>query len=251
MVAVIGFVATTLAAEGPATSAEIVVWGNDVDEAREAVAEALLDRGYTLTRRRDDGATVYRHEDSPWKGRVIVDDDGWMLVRREPLRVEGRPVLPGMERNSAGAWAMCVVWPFLCVRAGGAAISGAKFRGATVDMVEDVGPLVNTWNDRVADRALAGKLDDLPALLAACWEQGRALDGARQLDTATERRADIAAYWTSRTDTSYGDRVRDVVDAYVRAVIQTGEAPYTPAEIDAINAGRDDLRRFPGVVASP
>jgi hypothetical protein len=239
------------AADEPRTATEIVVWGKAVDEAREAVVESILDHGYTLVRKRDDGSAVYRHEDSPWKGRVILDDDGWMLIRREPIRVEGRPVLPGMARNSPAAWAMCAVWPFLCVRAGGATISGAKMRGATHELVDELSPLVTTWNDRMADRATEALLEELPERLQACWERGEALDGGELLEGPEQRRAAIAAYWATRTDTVYGDRVRDVVDAFVRAVVMTGGDPYTPGELEAVNAGRVGQRPFPGPAAAP
>ncbi len=225
---------------------EIVVWGDAVDAAREEVITELLDEGYTLMRRRGNGSTVYRHEDSPWKGRIILDDSGWMFVRREPLRVEGRSVLPGMARNSAGAWAMCVVWPFLCVRAGGAVISENKFHAAQTDLVVATGPLVTAWNDRIADRATTHTVEQVPELLEACWNLGQPISGEVLLADALSRRAAIGSWWYTRTDTPWGDQVRDAIEAFVRAVVQPSDEPFTAAEIAALNEGRDGLRQFLG-----
>ena len=58
------------------------------------------------------------------------------------------------------------------------------------------------------------------------------------------RRAALMAYWGSRTDTAWGERVRQAVEAFCRGVVQHSEHPFTDEEIAAFNAGRPDSPPF-------
>ncbi len=215
---------------------EITVWGREVEAARAAVLDQLVDEGWELSRERADGRTVLRHVDGPHHGRVIVDDDqAFLVVRRELIRIEGREVL--FDRNSAGAWATCVIWPFLCVRLGGAVVAPQKLASDWRELADQTDALVSTWSDRVADRALATNLEALPDRLEALWVDGVPLEpGGVVVATPEERRAAIGAFWLSRTDTVWGDAVRDACTRFVRAVVQTSETPFTGAEVVALEA---------------
>jgi hypothetical protein len=226
---------------------EVVVFGEvQVQQARDAVVERLEELGYDGRVVRRGDAVVYRHE-APWYGEVLLHDDGWMRVRRQPMHAEGRQ-MPWAKRNSPGAWAGCLIWPWLCVRTSGATYSHRKWLGRQSATVAELAPEVETYGDRVADLHTMRTIDDLPDRLAALWEQGRPLeDRAQHLGTAIARRRALFDFWASRTDTEWGDQVREAVEAFCRGVVQTSDHPFTPSELDRFEAesGRTFLRREP------
>ncbi|MEQ1502010.1 MAG: hypothetical protein ABMB14_07250, partial [Myxococcota bacterium] len=213
---------------------EVVVYGElQVAKARQAVVQTLTELGYDAQVIDRGDHVVYRHEE-PWHGEVVVYDDGWVQVERQPMRVEGRQ-MPWAARNSPGAWAGCVVWPWLCIRASGATFGHRKWMGLESRTVDAVAPKVRDFGDRVADLATTRKVDALPDRLIALWDDGRPLDpAAPTLATPADRRRALYTYWVSRTDTEWGHAVQDAVEAFCRAVVQTSDAPFTPAELAAL-----------------
>jgi hypothetical protein len=215
-------------------SEEVVVYARlRVAEAREAVIQELQDLGYTKLIEKD-GAIVLRHED-PWKGDVWLHDDGWMRIRRQPVRVEA-PATPWGKRNSATAWMGCVLYPFACVRPGGQIVSTRKFMAVETRTAGAVEPDVAVWADRVADLAVDEKVGTLPDRLTALWEQGVPLDPGPPLEGVEARKLALLTYWESRTDTPWGEEVRAAVEAFVRSEVQHSDTPFTVDELDAFNA---------------
>lgn len=214
------------------TSEEIVVYGELlVEQARAAVVEQLeiLEYDAEVVDRGD--YTLYRSA-APWMGEVLLHDDGWVRVKRQAVRVEGRK-MPWADANTPGAWAGCFVWPWLCVRFGGATIDHRRWLGVQTRTTTAIDPLVRTLGDRIADVAVQRTVQDLPHKLELLWEQGIPLDGGPILETHAERRAALLAFWAGRTDTVWGDEVRRAVEAFVRGVVQQSDHPFTDAEIAA------------------
>lgn len=233
----------------PEVSEEVIVWGRlRVEQARDAVIEDLTDLGYTKQIEKD-GALVLRHED-PWKGDVWLHDDGWMRIRRQPVRVEA-PATPWGRKNSAGSWLGCVLYPFLCVRPGGQVVGTRKFMAVETRTAGAVGPQVSEWSDRVADLAVDDKVAALPDRLEALWTRGEPLEPGDPLTTPEARKDALLTYWETRTDTPWGEAIREAVEAFVRAEVQSSDTPFTDAEIASFNArsraGRafDLTRRLP------
>lgn len=216
---------------------EIVVYGElQVTKARAAVVQQLTDMGYDAEVIDRGNAVVYRHHD-PWKGEVVLYDDGWMQVKRQPMYVEGRQ-MPWARRNTPLAWAGCVLWPWLCVRMGGALYGERKWRQVEDDSVYLLDPKVRNLGDKIADLATGTTVDGLPDRLQLLWDRGIPLTSPSDplLATPAERRRAIFEYWASRTDTAWGDQVRDAVEAFCMGVVQRSDDPYTPDELATLRA---------------
>lgn len=198
----------------------IIVEGHRVTAARDALLHDLGDQGYD--RVKDKGDHFVLKSDQPYKGRVFVYDDGWVTMK-VPKTVQ-------MTRLS-----------FAGVGIGGG-FNLFPTHGAIASIEEGaLGPTqaaVARFGDRVADAAVEARANALPAKLFALWERGVPLDDGPTLASTAERKAAILAYWESRTDTVWGDRIRAAVDAFLRAEVQTGDDAFTPAEITAFNGHR-------------
>lgn len=223
---------------GPEPEPEVVVIYAEerVRQARERVETLLQDMGYGAVEVVDEGDhVVYRHVE-PWKGEVVLWDDGWMQVRRQPFRVEGHR-MPWAETDSALAWAGCLVWPWLCVHLGGGTVGHRKWLGVETATVGVVHGPVEEWGDRIADLATDRTVDGLPPRLDALWQDGVPLEGEGTLETPSARRDAIRAYYLSRTDTVWGEAVRDAIRGFVYAVVQTSDTPFPAEEVGVFVPG--------------
>lgn len=232
----------------PSEPYEVIVYGELlVEQARQKVVERIEELGYDAQVIDRGDHVVYRHE-APWKGEVLLYDDGWMQVKRQPLHVEGR-AMPWAKRNSPVAWAGCLIYPWLCLKTSGATFSRRKWMGVETRTVDELAPDVQVLGDRVADLATSRTVNDLPDRLTALWERGVPLrQGDPVLASPEERRAALYAYWASRTDTVWGAEVQRAVEAFCRAVVQTSDTPFTEAELERYRAERPE-RPFLGAAA--
>ncbi|MCB9669534.1 MAG: hypothetical protein H6736_09750 [Alphaproteobacteria bacterium] len=232
--------------DDPEVSETVIVYSKEeMDRAREAVIQELADLGYDKVLEKD-GAIVLRHQQA-WKGDVWLHDDGWMRIKRQPVRLEA-PATPFSRANRAGAWAGCILLPFRCVRAGGQFVSERKFVAVETRTTERIAPDVSTWGDRVADYRTGQKIDGLPARLEALWLRGEPLEGEGSLASVEERKEALLRYWETRTDNPWGEAVRGTVEAFIRGEVQSSDTPFTDDEIASFNrrsrAGRAlDLER--------
>lgn len=209
---------------------EVVVYGEALAaQARKRVEEDLVGQGFDRVIEKD-GYTLFRH-DATWKGEVRVYDDGWIRLKRQP--VQFRP-----PAGSPLGWATCVVVP-LCVRSRGQTVSRAKMMGQRRRTLGQVEPLARQWGDRVADVHTDEIIVELPERLDALWAEGTPLHpGDPPLATPELRKQAMLDYWDSRTDTVWGRRVKAVVEAYLREVVQHSPFPLTHAELGAFQARR-------------
>lgn len=236
------------------TSEEVIVYGEvRVEQARRKVEQELAEAGYVEKIERD-GKTVYRHPRT-YMGQMVVDEDGWVVFERQPVQVVA-PALPFAEENSAVAWMGCLFWAPACVRAGGQLVGKRKFRGYEHRVVGRVHDDVEDWSDRIADLAIERKLEVLPAQLEALWADGVPLEpDDPPLPTPEARRQALLAFWGSRTDTVWGEQMRDAVEAFCRAVVQRSDHPFTASELAAFNASSTASRAFslttPDAAAEP
>lgn len=88
----------------------------------------------------------------------------------------------------------------------------------------------------IAAEAMDLRLDALRDTMFQVWRQGIAPDGTARSRPDTKR-ACLASMWLRTTDSPEGARVRREVARFVDEVVMA-EAPYTAAEIVAINARR-------------
>ncbi len=217
---------------------EMVVYGERlVDQARREVVETIEELGYDAEVKDQGDRVIYRHP-AAWYGEVVLHDDGWMQVKRQRLRVEGRAVPWAKQKNSVGAWLGCFVYPWACIRVYGATVSRRRWMGTQTRTVAELAPKVEVLGDRIADLETTRRLASLPDRLEALWNDGTPLEGDEPLTTMAERRQAVLEYWGSRTDTVWGRRVRQSIEDFVEAVVQDGPHAYTRAELDAFNADR-------------
>jgi hypothetical protein len=244
-------VGTPVLAQSPdeEPSEEVTVYGQPlVAKAREQLIHDLGEQGYS--QEIDRGDYILLRNVQPWKGEIRIYDDGWVRMKRQPLRVESRE-LPWAEQGSALAWASCALYPPMCIKTGGILVGRRKWMAVQGRTLGQVDPEVDVYADRVADSATDQVISSLPARLEALWLRGEPLrPGAPTALTVEERKAAPAAltveerkaalldFWNSRTDTPWGDRVREAVEGFLRAEVQTGPYAFTESELDAFNEQR-------------
>jgi hypothetical protein len=222
-------VAAALAEEPEEPSREVIVYGEIlVEQARQALIEELRAEGYTRVIDKGD-RVIYRHPEA-WKGQVVLYDDGWTYVKRQPMHMDAVK-MPWAEEGSPLAVAGCFVYPWLCIKPGGLLAGQRKWRGRETREVAAIADESRVLAERTADLAVDRTVNDLPARLEALWEDGAPLEPGPPLGTAEERKAALVAYWSTRTDTVWGDEVKDAIEAFVRGVVQHSDTPYTAAEM--------------------
>lgn len=218
----------------PAPGEVIEVWADpEVARAREALALRLKEEGYRKGTHEDD-RTVYRSY-APWKPRVIVHDDGWVYVRREPPRVHS-PGKSFSDQGSPASYLWCVLAPTACVSIGGWLVSPRKYAAMEGDILDATHAEVNALNEAVARRQLSQRVNaDIPGDLDRIWS----LDAP-----AAQRRALIFEFWDTRNDNEAGAAARDAIESFVRGVVQTSSDPFTEAELAQCNSKRHVERVF-------
>lgn len=223
--------------EGVFVPEEVIVWGEELVKRRRAeVIDDAEEAGYTRKVHKDD-RLVLQHE-MPWKGQLELFHDGRVELRRQPLRFE-----PPFAKKTPLTWMSCIIVP-LCVRVGGQTVSATRFRGYERRALAAVEPETMAWNEAISDLAIDRKVNNLPDALEALWTTGRDLTSDAILDDMGDRRASLFAFWDSRTENEWGNRVRRAVEAFIRAEVQSSTDPFSPAELDAFNARRASQQEF-------
>ncbi len=232
-----------LAADSSSGEEILIVGDAVVQEARHEVTRALAAQGFVAKRRRD-GVTVYLHP-VPYKPKVLVYDDGFVLIRRRgfaytPPQVGNVP--RGME--IALRTTLCVLAPIYCFHAPGLVMSPARLEQQKEIVVEAVEDEVRAYNDALASRALGGRLEDVADMLNAIWIWGMHPETGEILRTPVQRRQALMTFWESRADNEYGDAVRIMVEDFMNYEVQVSSWPYTEAEVAALNRDRHCTREL-------
>ena len=150
---------------------EIIVYGELlVEQARSAVVQELEEAGYDHRVIDLGDRVVYRHSLS-YHGEVVVHDDGYVQVRRQPLHAVGRQ-MPWARENTPLAWAGCLLWPWACVRVYGFTVSDRRWRSRETKTVQRIEPKVREWGNRIADLSTSQKVDSMSGLLEQLWVRG-------------------------------------------------------------------------------
>jgi len=209
----------------------IVIGRREIARRRAEIDRDLKKLGYAARDRGD--VTVYR-PDVYWHPSVWVYDDGFVVVKRSPVRFE-----PPIEGSSPLRYLACLP-PFtpMCVRLAGQTINKRKLEPQKAEVVYAIQPEVRAWQEALAHQATSVRVgQEVPALLVGTWERGEPMDpGGPTLPTPVDRRRAILTFWATRADTEEGSAVRAVVSDFVRYVVQESDTPATPAEIGAAEA---------------
>ena len=218
------------AREGLEEDEEMIVFGElEAQRRRQQLDQDLRDLGYRAGKRKD-GRTVYRPEVA-WHPSVIIDDDGYAIIKRSPVRFE-----PWVQGRSNLRWISCIP-PFtiMCIKLSGQLVSDAKLTPKKQVVAEGIDPALDSWRAVVVANAMAERLGvAIPDMLEATWQDGGS--GEVRLETPTERRAAILEFWVSRACTPEGAAAREVAADFLRYEVQPSAHPVTPAELAAVNA---------------
>jgi hypothetical protein len=231
--------ADQLSAEADGEAAEEVIVYSQVllERARREVLGAAKDAGYITEIRRDD-RTILRHT-KVWRGEVVMFDDGRVEVKRQPMQFR-----PPFRNVTPASWLACIIVP-LCIKPNGQMVSKRRFQSYERMAWSEVQDEVTTFHAAISDFGTDVTIERLPGKLTALWEDGRPLEGGEvTLPTQAQRRAAVLAYFDSRTDSVWGDRVREIVLSFVRAEIQHSADPFSDEEIALFNAQRSSTRAF-------
>ena len=214
----------------PAEDGTIVIEEGSPEELRRRAElfQELRDGGYRKGKRRGD-FTVFNSY-VPWEPRVLVHDDGWILVKRAPPRIHA-PGRSFADEGKKREYLWCLIAPTACVSVGGWVVSDAKLGPRIAEVYDRTHDEVRSLNDAVARRAMETRLNtQIPADLEAIWGRADA--------PVEERRRLLFLYWDTRTDTPEGDAAREAIHAFLEGVVQVSATPYTPEELERLNAGR-------------
>ena len=228
----------------PPANEEIVVFGSrEVARRRQLLDNELRRQGYKAGIHRDD-RVVYRPE-TPWHPTVVVYDDGFVVLKRSPVRFE-----PPIDGRSNLRYLACIP-PFtpMCFRIGGQVVSQAKLAPAKARVAEGIDDESDAWQSAIASTAMRYRIETaLPAELDALWTAGEPFEPGPLLPTPDERRAAILAFWASRADTPEGDAVRDAVELFLSYEVQSSPFAAGPDELAAASSacrcGRDLAERL-------
>ena len=205
-----------------------VIAAPEVARARDELIQRLRAEGYVRVKRRD-GETVLIHA-LPYHPQVIIHDDGWIEVRRAPVRVHA-PGRQFADEGPAAAYLWCILVPTRCISPGGLIISRRKLEPMKAEVYEQSGDELRQLQQALATAAMERRIgQELPAELARIW-------GDTSVPAADRRRA-LLALWDSRTDTPEGEAARQAIEAFLNAVVQGSADPFTPDELAAFEARR-------------
>ncbi len=205
-------------------------------QAREALMGKAADVGYTRVIEKGD-RTIMRHE-LPWRGDLVMYDDGRVEVKRQPIRFEA----PGDQAKKTN-WLWCALL-VPCLRPAGQLVSQRKFSAYQRSLMEGISGELHVFEARLADYGLGQKLDELPDALQDLWDKGIPLDGGPRLESVAERKVALLSYWDTRTETAWGDAVRQTVEAFILGVVQQSDTPLTESEVAGFNQHRKGIRPF-------
>lgn len=212
---------------------EMIIYGElEERRRRQALEQDLLDLGYTRKKRKD-GQTIYRPEVA-WHPTVIIDDDGYVIMKRSPVRFE-----PWVAGRTNLRWISCVP-PFIimCIKPSGQLVSPRKLTPKKQYVAENIHPELTAWRAVVVSNAMNRRLgEEIPDMLEAIWLEGTPMTaGAPKLESYADRRGAILEFWSSRACTPEGAEARGVTADFVRYVIQLSEHPVTEEELTQANA---------------
>lgn len=224
-------------------SGEIIIYGErELARKRAALDGQIRAQGYS-TVKKAEGRTIYR-PDIAWKPSVIVYDEGYMILRRTPVRFE--PWIQGKKDNKLRYLSCIPPFTVLCVRSGWL-VNGRKLAHSKEEIVDTSLPAFESWQAQIIAQATENRIhNEVPKALDALWMDGISItDPSIQLADPAERRAELLQFWESRACTPEGERVRLLIEEYIVFEVQSSSHPYpTLSEITPEACGRKLAERL-------
>lgn len=237
---------STPSTESSVSAEEMIIHGESVVAKKRGEFERKLRRlGYDKFIRKD-GRTLVRHRTS-YKPTVVIDDDGWMTVRRSPIRID-----PPGKRDNKLRYLWCLP-PFtitpLCIKLGGQTISRRRLQSHKERVVQGTRGYVSEWRTAVINLAMDSRLGrDIPNMLDSIWSEGHMGEkDSMTLESHAERRAALMQFWAGRSCVKEGAQARELVRDFIVYEVQASAHPATAEEIREANAAQ----RCPEAAALP
>jgi hypothetical protein len=210
---------------------EIVVIGEvELRHARAALESALASEGYQLRRTRN-GRDIFVSA-TDWRPKVVVDRDGWLLIRRRGLVITDPSGAVPIDGNAL-RYAGCVVQPTRCMSTRGLTMSRRRMLGERGRVFAAMEDSVRVWLDALGRHAHEQRITvQLPAELTQIWHRGIDLDGTA-LASPVAREEALHRLWASRAHTPWGDEAAGVIERFVQTHLPHAgprfvRAPATP-----------------------
>ena len=214
---------------------EMVIHGQMVvAKKRKALENRLRRMGYKKFVRKK-GRTTIRHA-RPYRPTILLDDDGWMMIKRSPIRFE--PPGKAAERSSKLKYLWCLPPPTVaCIRIGGQVVNRRRLMTYKNRVAVQSFGYVKEWQDAIISQAMNVRLTtDIPEMLDSIWKEGLTGDDTPPLQTPKDRRSAIMEFWHTRTCVKEGAQARQLAWDFIVYEIQASEHPASRAEIEAANA---------------
>lgn len=204
-----------------------------VSRARAQLFQELKDQGYRKGDHKDD-RTIFRSY-TPYHPRVVVHDDGWVYLQREPPRFHS-PGKAFADQGSPANYLLCILAPTACISIGGWMIGDRKYQALEGDILDAIHGDVNVLNEAVARKALELRVNtDIPADCEKIWSENLPGDARRRL---------LFTFWETRLDSPEGDTARRAIMAFIKGEVMQSELPFTEDEIGVMNTQRHCLMAF-------
>ena len=224
-------------AEPSSSNEEMIIHGESVVAKKRGDLERKLRRlGYDKFVRKD-GRTLVRHR-TAFKPTVVIDDDGWMMVKRSPIRID-----PPGKRDNKLRYLWCLP-PFtitpLCIKLGGQTVSRRRLQAHKERVVQGTQGYAREWRTAVINLAMDSRLGrDIPNMLDAIWSEGHTgEEGGMVLDDYAERRQALMQFWAGRSCVKEGAQARELVHDFIAYEVQQSPHPATAEELREANAAQ-------------
>lgn len=215
------------------TSEEITVWGDRIEAAWADLDRTMAELGYEGRVR--DGRTVYKATGSGrWKPRFVVDHDGWARFR-SPNVVLRTVSISGISLSESDRRYV----PYTGVSATGIGVqfhfwmtASRVLKARERELASATDAKLHAIREALAEQVHADRLATLEPTLERLWSTGAQPDGT-VLERMDARREALLTLWATRTATPEGEAVREVVETFLRNVVQRSDTPVTEAEAAA------------------
>ena len=177
-------------------------------------------------------------ERSSYKPTVVIDDDGWMMVKRSPIRID-----PPGKRDNKLRYLWCLP-PFtitpLCIKVGGQTISKRRLQSHKERVVRGTAGYAREWRTAVIELAMDSRLGrDIPNMLDSIWTKGHTGEAEGMvLDSYADRRDALMQFWSGRSCVAEGEQARKLVHDFIVYEVQQSDHPATAEEIRQANAAQ-------------
>jgi hypothetical protein len=211
---------------GPAVNVDVFA-DPAVSRARAKLFQDLKDQGYRKGDHKND-RTIFKSY-TPYHPRVVVHDDGWVYLQREPPRFHS-PGKSFADQGSPANYLLCVLAPTACISLGGWMIGDRKYQALEGDILDAIHGDVNALNEAVARKALELRVNtDIPADCEKIWGEALPADARRRL---------LFTFWETRLDSPEGDIARKAIMAFIKGEVMQSDLPFTEDEITTMNTQR-------------